>query len=271
MRKIILQFFMISVLLSFVSCGDGSKMMYFDNVESEPNIVVEAFEENLQDAEPHDADIYDTFILFDKPYPHENVPMPTTPHPFAMALMEYMADYDGVVRAYLATLDDDGTMGVLTTRPTTRAWVDYDLGEYGYGPSGTLFYMQDGDLAQIDVSGWLFVAGKYNRLMERIYTHTHVVEFIYKLEFGRLEISTRLEYFSDEYLSMLYDDYNVVTESIAERNASAEYAREKYGLVALPPSNFGHMRNAEDQTVQILAMTINCANTMMPRGRRQDH
>ena len=205
------------------------------------------------------------------PHVHEDVPMPTDPHPFATALREYMAGYDGVVRAYLATLDDGGTMGVLTTRPTTRILVDYDSGEYGYGSSGTLFYLQDGDLVQIDVSGWLFVAGKYNRLMERIYTHTHVVEFIYKLEFGRLEISTRLEYFSDEYLSMLYDDYNVVTESIAERNASAEYAREKYGLVALPPPSFGHMRNAEDQTVQILTMTINCANTMMPRGRQQDH
>ena len=161
-------------------------------------------------------------------------------------------------------LDDDRTIGVLTTRPTTRLLVDYDLGEYRYGPSGTLFFMQDGDLLQIDVSGWLFVAGRYNRLMERIYAHTHIVEFIYKLEFGRLEISTRLEYFSDEYLSFLFDDdYDIVAERIAERDARAEYAREKYGLVAQLPPNFGHMQNTEDQTAQILAMTINCVPSLV--------
>ena len=188
----------------------------------------------------------------------------TLPHPFATALREYMAGYEGVVRAYLATLDDDGTMGVLTTRPTSRVLVDYDTREYRYNPSTTLFYIQDGDLFQIDVSGWLFVSGRYNRLMERLYTHTHVVEFIYKLEFGRLEISTRLEYFSDEYLSYLFDgDYDIVAERIAERDALAEYAREKYGLVALPPPNFGHTRNAEDQTAQILAMTTNCVPSLI--------
>jgi len=232
LRKIILQFFMIFILLSFVSCSSGG-----ETVESEPN---EAFEENLQDAEHYDA----------------------PPHPFATALREYMAGYDGVVHAYLATLDDDGTIGVLTTRPTTRVLVDYDTGEYAYGPSGTLFYMQDGDLFQIDVSGWLFVAGRYNRLMVRLHTHTHIVEFIYKLEFGRLEISTRLEYFSDEYLSMLFDDDDVVAELIAERDALAQYAGEKYGLVAQLPPNLGHMRNTEDQTAQILAMTINCVPSL---------
>jgi len=184
------------------------------------------------------------------------------PHPFATALGEYMAGYDGVVRAYLATLDDDGTMGVLTTRPTARVLVDYDTGEYRYGPSTTLFYMQDGELFQIDASGWLFVAGRYNRLMERLYTHTHIVELIYKLESGGLEISTQLEYFSDEYLSYLLDDYDAVSESIARRDALAEYAREKYGLIALPPPHVGHMRNTQDQTTQILAMTINCVPSL---------
>jgi len=185
------------------------------------------------------------------------------PHPFAAALKEYITGYDGTVRAYLATLDDNGTIGVLTTRPSTRfrAWDDYDYKYvYDYGISGTLFYIQDGDLFEIDVSSWwLFVAGRYNRLMNRLYGHTHIVEIIYKLEFGRLETSTRLEYFSDEYLSYLFDgDYDVVAELIAERDARAEYAREKYGLVAQLPPNFGHMRNTEDQTAQILAMTINC-------------
>ncbi|MCL2856484.1 MAG: hypothetical protein FWE19_01995 [Oscillospiraceae bacterium] len=197
--------------------------------------------------------------LFDEPGPHENVT--TTPHPFATALREYMASYDSVVRAYLVTLDDDGTMGVLTSRTPTLEFDEY-WEEYVYGHPGTLFYIQDGDLFQIDVSGGLFVAGRYNRLMYRYPAHTHVVEIIYKLEFGRLEISTRLEYFSDEYLSMLFDDYDVVVEFIAERDALAAYAREKYGLVAQLPPSFGHMRNTEDQTAQILAMTINCVPSL---------
>ncbi|MCL2446358.1 MAG: hypothetical protein FWD06_06290 [Oscillospiraceae bacterium] len=177
-------------------------------------------------------------------------------HPFATALREYMDGYDGVVHAYLATLDDDGAIGVLTTRPTTRALLDYDTGEYTYGPSGMLFYMQNGDLFQIDVSErWLFVAGRYNRLMERFDAHTHIVEVIYTLEFGSLEISTQLEYFTDEYLFMLFDDDDMVAEQIAQRDVLAEYAREKYGLVAQLPPNFGHVRNTEDQTTQILAMT----------------
>jgi len=186
-----------------------------------------------------------------------DMPIPTNPHPFATALMEYMADYDGVVRAYLVTLDDDGIMGVLISRTLTKVLIDYDWGEYGYRSTGTLLYIHDGELFQIEVSG-LFVSGRYNRLVNRIFMHTHQVEFIYKLESGRLEISTRLEYFSDEYLSMLFDDYDVVAEFIAERDTLAEYAREKYGLVALLPPNFGHMRNTQDQTAQILAMTINC-------------
>jgi len=237
-RKIILQFFTISILLSFVSCGGGSETVYFGNMESEPNIEL---------------------------HPYENVSMPTDSHPFATALREYMAGYDGVVRAYLATLDDDGTMGVLTVRPTTRVLYDYDFREYRYGPSTTLFYIQDDELFQIDASGWFFVAGRYNRLMERLYAHTHIVEVVYKLELGRLEISTLLSYFSDEYISYLLDDYDAVAESIAYRDARAEYAREKYGLVALPPPNLGHMRNTECQTAQILAMTINCMPNLADR------
>jgi len=203
-----------------------------------------------------------TAILFDKLRHHENVPMPTNPHPFAAALREYMEGYDGVVRAYLVTLDNDGTMGVLTSRTPTVGLIDYDWGEYGYVSSGTLFFIQDGELLQIDASG-LFVSGRYNRLMYRYPRHTYIVEVIYKLEFGRFEISTRLEYFSDEYLSYLFDDdYDVVAEFIAERDARAEYAREKYGLVALLPPNFGNMRNTQDQTVQILAMTINCVPSL---------
>jgi len=221
MRKIILLLFMISILLSFVSCSNGSELL-----------------------------------------PHESIPITTNYHPFATALTEYMEDYDGVVRAYLVTLDDDGTMGVLTSRTPTLGLIDYDFGEYGYVSSGTLFFIQDGELFQINASG-LFVSGRYNRLMQRFHGHTHIVEIIYKLEFGRLEISTRLEYFSDEYLSYLFDDdYDVVAKRIAERDARAEYAREKYGLVALLSPNFGHKQNMDDQTAQILAMTINCVPSL---------
>jgi len=187
---------------------------------------------------------------------------PTAPHPFATALKDYMEDYDGVVRAFLVTLDDDGTMGVLATRPTTRELVGYDSEEYGYGFSGTLFYIQDGELFQIDAS-WLFVSGKYNRLVDRVHGHTHEAEFIFKLEFGRLETSTRLEYFSDEYLEYLSDgNYDWLAERIFERDSRAAYAREKYGLVSLLPPNFGHMRNTQDQTAQILAMTANCVPSL---------
>ena len=193
----------------------------------------------------------------DEQYIYGNVQ--DAPHPFAIALMEYLANYDGVVHAYLATLDDYGTIGVLTTRPTTRILVDYDFGEYAYGPSSTLFYIQDGDLFQIDVSSyWLFVSGRCNRLMQRIYAHTHIVELIYKVEFGRLEVSARLDLFSDEYMLIILEDYDAVARAIAERDALVEHVREKYGLAALPYPYLGHMRNAEHQTDQILAMTLSC-------------
>jgi len=191
-------------------------------------------------------------------YAYENVPLQTDLHPFASALQEYIEDYDGVVRAFLVTLDDSGTIGVLASRTPTKVLIDYDMDEYGYRPAGTIFFMQDGDVFQIDGSG-LFVSGRYNRLMSRSFTHTHVVEFIYKLELGRLEISTLLNHFSNEYISYLLGGSNdVVAEFIAERDAHIEYIRDKYGLVALLSPSFGHMRNTQDQTEQILGLTINC-------------
>jgi len=192
--------------------------------------------------------------------PIKDVDETTLPHPFATALREYMEGYDGVVRAYLTTLDDDGTMGVLTSKTPILEFSEY-WEEYIYRHPGTLFYMQDGGLVQVDTEG-LFVSGRYNRLMRRFYTHTFMVEIVYKLESGRLEISTQLEYFSDDYLSMLFDDDGVIAERIAERDARAEYAREKYGFVAVLPSYLGHMPNTQDQTAQILAMTINCVPSL---------
>ena len=239
MRKIILQFFMIIILFSLVSCGGEGETVHFDNAEYEPY-----------------------------------------PHPFAAALKKFMADYDGIVRAYLTTLDDDGTIGVLV-RPTTKVMVfDYWYEEYVYvyRHFGTLFYIQDGELFQIDVPG--FVAGRYNRLLSRYQAHTHIVEIIWKLEYGKWETSTRLEYFSDAYLFWLFngcdngffdelnfvaehlDECDITAESIALRDTRAEYAREKYGLVALLPPDFGHMHNTEDHTAQILAMTINCVPSL---------
>ena len=238
MRKIILQLFIVIVSLSFVSCAEGDEVLHLESAK----------------------------------YGDDT----TMPHPFATALKEFMADYDGIVRAYLATLDDYGTIGVLV-RPTTKVLVfDYWYEEhvYVYRHFGTMFYIQDDELLQIDVPG--FVAGRYNRLLSHYQAHTHVVEIIWKLEYGRWETSTRLEYFSDAYLFYLvngsddefFDERNfdaeriggcdITIEAIAAREARAEYAGEKYGLVALPPPNFGHMYNTEDHTAQILAMTINC-------------
>jgi len=260
MRKVVLQFFTAVILLSLVSCAVGSEIVHLGNAEAEYEQYTpsEPILPQVIPVEPEEVIVEEEVI---EEICIEDVYETTLPHPFAAVLREYMAGYDGDVHAYLATLDDDGTIGVLTTRPTTRALVDYDTGEYAYAPSGTLFYIQDGDLFQIDVSGWLFVAGRYNRLMEHLDAHTHIVEVIYKLKFDRLEISTRLEYFSDDYLSMLFDEYDI-EEFIAERDALAEYAREKYGLVAQLPPTFGHMRNTEDQTAQILAMTINCVPSL---------
>jgi len=62
----------------------------------------------------------------------------------------------------------------------------------------------------------------------------------------------------DGFSDVPNDNYDAVAAQIAHREASAEYAREKYGLVALLPPNFGHMRNTQNQTEQILAMTISC-------------
>ena len=88
----------------------------------------------------------------------------------------------------------------------------------------------------------------------------------FKLESGRLEVSTHLAYFSAEYLSYLLDDYDAVARSIAYQDARAEYARERYGLVALPPPSFGHMRNTDNQTAQILALTVSCVpSTPFPK------
>lgn len=204
---------------------------------------------------PTTADI--TGMLFNERFPYKYQLMSTAPHPFAIALREYMDDYDGTVRAFLVTLDDHGTMGMLVSRMPIKSLVDYDWGEYGYGSPGTVFFMQDDVLLQTYAIG--FVSGRYNRLVERFHTHTHVVEAIYKLAFGQWEISTLLSYFSDDYILYLSEsDSDATARAIAEREAHAAYAREKYGLVALLPPNFGHMRNTEAQTAQILAMTINC-------------
>jgi len=259
MRKLFLQCFMIIILFSLVSCSGESDAIYFDNAEYEPYIPSEPIlpQEIIEDADDS-----------------------TLPHLFAAALEEFIAGYNGDVRAYLATLDDDGTMGVLA-RPTTKVKVfDYWYDEYVYvlRHFGTLFFMHCGELLQADAPG--FVAGRYNRLLSRFYGHTHIVEVIWKMENGRLETSTRLEYFSDAYIfylingwdngffdernfdAALLDECDITTELIALREVRAEYAREKYGLVALPPPNFGHMHNTKDQTAQILAMTINCVPSL---------
>jgi len=178
-----------------------------------------------------------------------NVPIPANPHPFATILREIIEDYGDVSRAYLVTLDDDGTIGMLIVTETRSVL---------YDSTRTLFYIHDGKIFQINASE-LFPVGRYNRLMARFHGHTHITEIIYKVENGRLATSTRLEYFSDGYLAMVFeDDYDSIAYSIARREAHAEYAREKYGLVAVLHPNFGHMRNTEHHTTHILAMTVDC-------------
>ena len=47
MRRIILPFFMVVILLALVSCSEGSETMYLDNAESGPNTAeIEISEEN---------------------------------------------------------------------------------------------------------------------------------------------------------------------------------------------------------------------------------
>ncbi|MCL2372945.1 MAG: hypothetical protein FWC78_06040 [Defluviitaleaceae bacterium] len=277
MRKIILQLFVAIILFSLVSCGGGSKAVYFDNAEYEPYMPREPIMPQEIPVEVEET-IVNAEVAEKTPFEYDDGT--TLPHPFAVALKAFMADYDGVVRAYLTTLDDDGTIGVFV-RPTTKIGVfDYWYEEYMYiyRHFGTVFYIQDGELFQIDP--WGFVAGRYNRLLSRYQAHTHIVEIIWKLEYGRWETSTRLEYFSDAYLFSLFngsdngffDERNfdaerinycdATLEHIAFRDTRAEYAREKYGLVALPPPNFGHIHNTEDHTAQILAMTINCVPSL---------
>ena len=184
----------------------------------------------------------------------------STAHPFANALREYMKSYNDAVRAFLVTLDDDGTIGLMIFRTPTLGllYYDFDHGyhKYSYESEGTLFYIQNDELNQTYSPG--FVSGRYNRLVRRFYANTHLVEHIYKLKYGEWEVSTRLLFFSDEYIIATYGDYYIAKEFIAERDARARYAREKYGLVALLPPNFGHMRNTQHQNEQILTMTINC-------------
>jgi len=57
MRKIILQVFIVFILLSLVSCGNESEIVYFYNAEYEPNIVeIEMFEECSEELDLYDAD-----------------------------------------------------------------------------------------------------------------------------------------------------------------------------------------------------------------------
>ena len=176
------------------------------------------------------------------------------PHPFAIALEEHIQGYDGVVRAFLVTLDDYGTIGVMTARTPEKLLYDYDLQLYVYVPPVTLFFIQDGNVHQLETT-WIFASGRYYRLMDRLYGHTHMVEHIYVLEDGRLQIATRLEYFTDEYLMYLFEnDYEAVAGIITHRDSF----REKDGLPIPPLPNPWVMENVQEQNSEILALTINC-------------
>ena len=226
MRKNVLGFFAALSILLLAACG------------SQPNTY--PITEYAEEVSAPGSDAYQHF--------------PAEPHPLAMALRAYTEDYDGVVRAFWVTLDDQGTTGVLATK--TPEWVlfNYDWQEYGYISVATLFFMEGGQVRQVGASG-LFAAGKYNRLMDRLYAHTHIVEYIYALENGQLQPTTRLEYFADDYLLQLF---NYDPEAIAGTVASRNNLREMYGLEPHPVPNPWLMEGIEDQTALILAMTIHC-------------
>jgi hypothetical protein len=183
-------------------------------------------------------------------------------HPFAIALREYMDGYSGIIHAYLAALDDSGTLGVLAVRATTATLVDYDANLYRYGVEATLFYLHNGEVLSFNANG-LSVQGIHNRLVRILHAHTHTIEIIYTLESGAIVESTRIEYFEDSYLYYLVGAG--ARELIAERNA----LRARYGLIAPPPAwDAWTLHLNYHQTDQILAMTADSSISVTINGMR---
>ena len=181
------------------------------------------------------------------------------PHPLARALRDYMGgnievwntylEYripSDVVFAELVTLDDNGTMGVL---------LEIDCGAMHQ----VLLYVYDDELFYRLV-GWshyrAFGAGRYNRLMSGLYGGISV----FSLESGSLVISTS---WLDDTWDGYYYFFNSQPVTENEFNTLVMYAKVRYGV------DGGwydicccNRYDRGDQTMQILAMTINCVPSL---------
>ena len=235
MKKIFLRLsFLLSVFIAFTSCE--SRIDYY------PVVTEYVFD-----------DVIEAIITTDTPSSSDE-PMPTNPHPLARALKDYMAGNIAVYNPYilypelhrissevrsaeLVTLDDIGTIGVL---------LEIDDGAM----SKVLLYMYNDELFYSQ-EGWsthgAFGSGRYNRMMSDMHGQVH----IYTLESGRVVISTS---WVDASLDggSFYFNGQPVTED--EFNTLVERAKARYGMDSACIDRL----NRDDQTMQILAMTINC-------------
>jgi hypothetical protein len=232
MKKIFLRLsIVLSIFIAFTSCG--SRMGYY------PTVAEHVFDDVVE-------------ATTDNP-PSLDESMPANPHPLAKALGDYIAGniavhnpvilYPELYRissevrsAELVTLDDMGTMGVLLE-------IDDDV------ISKVLLYIYNDELLY-SLQGWVghgaFGAGRYNRLMSDSHGQAH----IYTLESGRLVIST---WWVDAYVGWGGDQFRFNGQYVTEDefNTLVECALVRYGMD-------GPWVYRDDQTDQILAMTINC-------------
>ena len=238
MKKIFLRLSVVlSVFIAFTSCGN--------RIDYYPVVTEYVFDDVIE-------------TTTDTP-PSLDEPTQTKPHPLARALRDYMAGNIVIYNPYilypelyrissqiriaeLVTLDDIGTMGVL---------LEIDDGAM----SKVLLYMYN-DKLFYSLQGWsshgAFGSGRYNRMMSDMHGQVH----IYTLESGRVVISTSWVDASLDGGSFYFNGKPVAED---EFNTLAEHARAKYGMDGAGVDRF----DRDDQTMQILAMTINCVPSLV--------
>ena len=187
-------------------------------------------------------------------------PIPTNPHPLTEALSNYLAGniviynpyilypevhrISGEIRvAELVTLDDIGTLGVL---------LELDDGVM----SKVLLYIYNDELLY-SLQGWshhgAFGAGRYNRLMSDMNGHVN----IYTLGAGRQVVSTSwVDASGTDGISFRFNGQYVAED---EFNTLVEYAKVRYGMEGA----WGDRFDRDDQTMQILDMTIDCVPALL--------
>ena len=161
MRKIILQFMLVAILLSLVSCGGQSETVHINDVENEPSIIeIEAFEDSTNEAE---AQTYETGStepnIVTKPEIATESEV-SYRHPFAVALADFFAEPVSVIdfatyyfwlpmpyanHAIFVDMDGIGTVGVLASRwrYETRA-----LRSNTHRFEQNIFWLCDGDVRE---------------------------------------------------------------------------------------------------------------------------